>query len=63
MYKPPRYVLRQVGNMLFCILQATTASVVEYSKERTQESLSSWAAVNDHDIEEERFEIYSLTRK
>ena len=52
------YVSRQAGNMLFCILQATTASVVDYSEECTQESLSSWAAVNDHHIEEERFEIY-----
>ena len=44
--------------MLFSILQETT-SVMEYSEHCTQESFSSWAAVNDHDIEEERFEIYS----
>ena len=46
--------------MLFSILQEITSTheLVEYSEEYTQRSLSSWAAVNDHDIEEQ-FELYS----
>ena len=47
--------------MLFSILQEITSTheLVEYSEEYTQRSLSSWAAVNEHDIEEEQFELYS----
>ena len=33
---------------------------MEYSKQCTEEELSGWTTqVNDHDVEEERFEIYS----
>ena len=33
---------------------------MKYSKQCTEEELSGWAAaVNGHDVEEERFEIYS----
>ena len=57
------YAQRQVVNiMLFSILQEITSTheLVEYSEEYTQRSLSSsWAAVNEHDIEEEKFELYS----
>ena len=47
--------------MLFSILQEITSTyeLVEYSEEYTQRSLSSWAAVSEHDIEEEQFELYS----
>ena len=46
--------------MLFSILQEiTTHELVEYSEEYIQRSLSSWAAVNEYDIEEEQFELYS----
>ena len=46
--------------MSFSILQEITSTheLVEYSEEYTQRSLSSSAAVNEHDIEEQ-FEIYS----
>ena len=62
MYMPCTYTQRQVVNiMLFYILQEITLThreVVEYSEECTQRSLSSWAAVNEHDVEEQ-FELYS----
>ena len=33
---------------------------MEYSEQCTEEELSGWTTpVNDHDVEEERFEIYS----
>ena len=60
MYMPCIYAQRQVVNiMLFSILQEITSTheLVEYSEEYTQRSLSSWAAVNENDLEE-RFEIH-----
>ena len=50
--------MRQVI-VILCILQETT-TIVEYSEQCTQTSLSSQTEiVNDHDTEE-RFELYSL---
>ena len=50
--------MRQVI-VILCILQETT-TIVKYSEQCTQTSLSSQTEiVNDHDTEE-RFELYSL---
>ena len=45
-------------------ISLTHHEVVEYSDQCTEEPLSSWAVeLNDHDIEEERFEIYSYSQQ
>ena len=65
MYTQTTYAQSQVVNiMLFSILQEITSTheLVEYSEEYTQSSLSSWAAVDEHDVEE-RFEMYSQESK
>ena len=56
---PCTYAQRLVVNTLYLIQEITsTHELVEYSEEHTQRSLSSWAAVNEHDIEE-RLELDS----
>ena len=53
--------------LIFFILQEislTHHEVVEYSDQCTEEPLSSWAVeINDHGVEEERFEIYSYSQE
>ena len=61
MYKPSMHNEKWlIAIVLFPILQEITPTheLVEYSEEYTQRSLSSWAAVNEHDLEE-RLELYS----
>ena len=61
MYKPPMHNGKWlIAIVLFPILQEITSAhkLVEYGEEYTQRSSSGWAAVNEHDLEEQ-LELYS----